>query len=251
MTAPKGAAPPRGDRLRSLAILLLMICCSAAAVVAGAVTRGERLPAAVMRRWGRAFARIGGWKVDAAGLDNLPPGGAVLVANHQSLADIPLILSAVPGEVRFVAKRELRSVPLFGRALVAAGNLLVDRGDRRDAVRMIREAGSRLARGERVVLFAEGTRSPDGAVGAFKSGAARIAASAGVPMVPLFIDGGRFALPKGSLRVHPARMVVRVLPPLPAPAEGDAHAQQEAVRLAREAILSAQAEASGDAARPL
>ncbi len=233
--------PPGGDGLRSLAVLLLTIGCSMAAVVAGWPTRGERWSAAVMRWWGRAFARIAGWRMSVSGLENLPPGGAVLVANHQSHADIPLILAAVPGEVRFVAKKELGRVFLFGRAMIAAGNLMVDRADRRDAVRMFREAESRLSRGERVVLFPEGTRSATGALGEFKSGAFRIAAGSGVPVVPVFLDGGRFTLPKGGSRVHPARMTVRVLPPLPPGPDGGPLQPHEMTRLAREAIAAAQA----------
>lgn len=241
---------PQGDGLRSLAILFLMIGCSLAAVAASLLSRGERRPAAVMRWWGAAFARIAGWRLSVSGLENLPPGGALLVCNHQSLADIPLIMAAIPGDVRFVAKKELGRVPLFGRAMVAAGNLLLDRNDRRDAVRMIREAERRLARGERVVLFPEGTRSVDGAVGEFKSGAFRIAAGASAPVVPLFIDGGRFALPKGALRVHPARMTVRVLPPLRPDPDGHS-TPQDLSRLAREAIVAAQRSRADDAPAPM
>lgn len=228
------------DIFRTLGILALMIGCSAATVVAGAVGRGQRWPAAVMRWWGCAFARLAGWKISVSGLENLPPGGAMLVANHQSLADIPLLLATVPGDVRFVAKKELGRVFLFGRAIVAAGNLLVDRSDRRDAVRMMREAGKRLSRGERIVLFPEGTRSADGTIGPFKSGAFRIAEGAGVPVIPVFIDGSRLALPKGALRVHPATLTLRVLPPIQPATGGDPHGAQELTRLAREAILAAQ-----------
>jgi 1-acyl-sn-glycerol-3-phosphate acyltransferase len=241
---------PTGGGLRLLAILFLMIGCSLAAVVAATVSRGERWPAAVMRWWGRAFARLAGWEMSVSGLENLPPGGAVLVSNHQSLADIPLIMATVPGDVRFVAKKELGRVFLFGRAMVAAGNLLVDREDRRDAVRMIREAERRLSKGERVVLFPEGTRSVDGTVGEFKSGAFRIAGGARAPVVPLFIDGGRFALPKGALRVRPARMTVRVLPPL-LPDPDHPSTPQELSRLAREAIVAAQRSQAGDAPPPM
>jgi 1-acyl-sn-glycerol-3-phosphate acyltransferase len=249
VTDDPGAVRRGGESLRSVAVLFLMIGCSMAAVAASWITRDARGPAAVMRWWGRAFARIAGWRVSVSGLENLPPGGAVLVSNHQSLADIPLIMSSVPGDVRFVAKKELGRVFLFGRAMVAAGNLLVDRNDRRDAVRMMREAEERLRGGERVVLFPEGTRSADGAIGDFKSGAFRIAGAAGVPLVPIFIDGGRFALPKGALRVHPATMTVRVLPPiLPVPGAGP-HPPAELSRLAREAIAAAQADSVP--ARPL
>jgi 1-acyl-sn-glycerol-3-phosphate acyltransferase len=245
-----GTAPDKGDTLRSLAILLLVVGCSVAAVVASMLSRGERRPAAVMRWWGRAFARIAGWDITVSGLENLPPGGAVLVCNHQSLADIPLIMAAVPGDVRFVAKKELGRVFLFGRAMVAAGNLLVDREDRRDAVRLVREAARRLSKGERVVIFPEGTRSVDGAVGEFKSGAFRIAGGASAPVVPMFIDGGRLALPKGALRVRPARMTVRVLPPL-LPDPGSPAPPQELSRRAREAIVAAQREHAGDADPPV
>ena len=241
----------KGGRIRSAGILLLMAAGSAAVVAASLLPGGERRAAAVMRRWGRAFARIGGWKVSVSGLELLPAGGAVLVSNHQSLADIPLIVASVPGDVRFVAKKELGRIFLFGRAMTAAGNLLVDRADRRDAVRMMREAQERLSRGERIVLFAEGTRSPDGSIGDFKTGAFRIAAAAGVPVVPLFIDGGRFALPKGTLRIRPARMTVRLLPPIPPGVAGGEPQPAELARLAREAILAAQAEAAGDRAGPL
>lgn len=238
------------NTLRSLGVIFLIIGCSVAAVAAGFLSRGERWPAAVMRWWGRAFARVCGWDLSVSGLENLPPGGAVLVSNHQSHADIPLFLTAIPGEVRFVAKKELGRVFLFGRAMMAAGNILVDRNDRRDAVRMIREAERRLLRGERVVLFPEGTRGVDGTIGEFKSGAFRIAGGAGVPVVPVFIDGGRFALPKGGFRVHPARMTLRVLPPL-RPASGGGPLQpHEMTRLAREAIVAAQA-GQGAGARTL
>jgi len=133
--------------------------------------------------------------------------------------DIPMLLSAFPRPVRFLAKRELGGIPLFGKAMAAAGNLFVDREDPRDAVRMLREAGARLHDGALVVVFAEGTRSGDGSIGAFRTGAFYLAQKSGAPVIPVYIDGGNRAIPKGGLRVRPAELLVRVLPPL-SPGEG-------------------------------
>jgi 1-acyl-sn-glycerol-3-phosphate acyltransferase len=202
------------DTARSVALLFHTLGCSLAALAGEVVRPGRGVPGRVMDWWGRRFPALGGWRVEAGGLENLPPGGAVLVSNHQSLADIPLFLSVVPGEVRFLAKRELGRIPLFGRALAGSGNLLVDRADPRDGAHLLAEASRRLSGGLRLVVFPEGTRSRDGVVGPFKGGAFLLAKRASVPVVPVRIDGGREALPKGSYRFRPARLSLVVLPPL-------------------------------------
>jgi 1-acyl-sn-glycerol-3-phosphate acyltransferase len=130
--------------VKSAAILFLTVISALGSAVAGLLTREDRIPSGIMRWWGRGFIRIGGWKVRVEGLGNLPPGGAILAANHQSLVDIPLFLTAIPREVRFLAKRELGRIPLFGYAMVAAGNLFIDREDPRDAVHLVREATERM-----------------------------------------------------------------------------------------------------------
>ena len=199
--------------LRSLSILVLTVGCSVATRVAALVIRGSA-PERVMGWWGRAFVRLGGFRVRVEGMEGLPPGGAVLVANHQSLVDIPLLLSAFRRPVKFLAKRELGEIPLFGKAMAAAGNLFVDREDPRDAVQMLRDAGARVREGALLVVFPEGTRSTDGSIGQFKPGAFYLAQRSGAPVVPVYIDGGNRALPKGAFRFHPADLLVRILPPL-------------------------------------
>ena len=155
---------------RSLILVLLTAGSSVAAFLADRLLPGGNRAERVMGWWGRAFVRTGGWKLRVEGMENLPSGGAVLVANHQSVVDIPMLLSAFPRPVGFLAKRELGEIPLFGKAMAAAGNLFVDRDDPRDAVRMLREAGARLRDGRLVVVFPEGTRSGDGSIGEFQLG---------------------------------------------------------------------------------
>ena len=205
--------------LRGLILLLLTAGSSVAAILAERLHPGENRAVCVMGWWGRAFVRLGGWRFRVEGMENLPSGGAVLVANHQSAVDIPMLLSAFPRPVRFLAKRELGEIPLLGKAMTAAGNLFIDREDPRDAVRMLREAGARLHDGGLVVVFPEGTRSGDGSIGEFRPGAFYLAQKSGAPVVPVYIDGGYRAIPKGGILVRPAELLVRVLPPL-SPEEG-------------------------------
>lgn len=224
--------------LRTAANLLLTFGCSAATVVAG-VFGGRPASARVMRWWGRAFVRIGGWTVATEGAENLPPEGAILVANHQSLLDIPLLVAAFDREVKFLAKAELGRIPVFGRSMRAAGNLFVDRDDPRDAVRVIREAGGAMRRGDVIVIFPEGTRSPDGSIGEFKPGAFFIARKTGAPLVPVYVGGSAAALPKGTFIARPAPLVARVLPPVAADA---ALSLEEMAAEARRRIVAAREE---------
>lgn len=233
--------------VRTAAMGFLTFLCAVAALAAGAVTRSERIPSRVMAWWGRALVRTAGCRVRVEGAGRLPEAGAVLVANHQSYLDIPLLLAALGGRVKFVAKRELGKIPLFGPAMVRAGNLLVDRDDPREAVSAVREAVERIGRGERIVVFPEGTRSADGTIGAFRPGAFFIARRAGAPLVPVRIDGSARAMPRGTLLVCPAEMSVLVLPPV-SPESGS---REELAEEARRRIVSAGGAAREAAGRRL
>jgi 1-acyl-sn-glycerol-3-phosphate acyltransferase len=229
---------------RSSAILLFTFCASAAVALAGAVTRSERVPAGLVRWWAGRFIRLGGWTVRISGMERIPEGGVVLVANHQSLTDIPLLFSVFRREIRFIGKRELGRVPVFGKAMRAAGHLFVDREDPRDAVRLIRKAAESLEKGRALVVFPEGTRSGDGSIGEFRPGAFHIAWKTGYPLVPIYLAGGRRALPKGSLRVHPAELVVRVLAPVLSGPDRPL-SRDEMAEETRRRILAAKAEEEG------
>jgi 1-acyl-sn-glycerol-3-phosphate acyltransferase len=222
--------------LRSLILILLTVGSSVASILADRLLPGGNRAERVMGWWGRAFVRLGGWTVRVEGMENLPSCGAVLVANHQSIVDIPMLLSAFPRPVRFLAKRELGEIPLFGKAMAAAGNLFIDRDDPRNAVRMLRDVGARLRDGRLVVVFPEGTRSGDGSIGEFRPGAFYLAQKSGAPVVPVYIGGGRIALPKGSLRVRPADLLVRVLPPL-SPEEGAGGSKEQIAESVRSRLI--------------
>ncbi len=159
----------------------------------------------------------------------------IFIANHASHFDPPLLISTLPSHPVFIAKRELARVPFLGWVIWLAGFIFLDRGDRAQALASLRAATKRIHEGQSVVVFPEGTRSPDGQLQTFKTGSFRIASEAGVPLVPLAIHGGADILPKGDWRVKggPYRMVVGA----PIPSEGKepaalmAEARERLVRL--------------------
>ncbi|XXF76431.1 lysophospholipid acyltransferase family protein [Myxococcaceae bacterium GXIMD 01537] len=169
--------------------------------------------------WARAVMASAGVRASVYGLERLPPGNVVFVCNHQSHYDVLPFLAHVPKHTRWVAKRELFRIPVFGPALRWAGNIAVDRGgssqDRArldDAVQAVRKRVS-------VMFFAEGTRSEDGRLRPFKKGAAMLAIQAGVPVVPVAVSGTRLILPKGGRAVRWGQHVALVVGE-PIPTEG-------------------------------
>ena len=121
------------------------------------------------------------------------------MSNHQSHFDICAILGYLPAQIRFIAKKELYKIPVFGLTLRVIGHVRIDRDDREQAFASYDRAAERIRRGTSIFVFAEGTRSADGRVRPFKKGGFVLAIKAGVPIVPITISGGRKLLPKQKL----------------------------------------------------
>ncbi|MEW6510676.1 MAG: lysophospholipid acyltransferase family protein [Bacteroidota bacterium] len=177
----------------------------------------------VRYRTGRWFRLLGvamtkvnpSWKVHRDGVAISDPRRPyVVVSNHQSMADIPII-AHLPWEMKWVAKVELFQLPVVGWLMRLAGDIPVDRADRRSGARMLLAANRFLQERCSVMFFPEGTRSPDGRVGRFNEGAFHLAITAGVPVLPLVVEGSSNCLPKKSWRFGPALDIrLRVLPPV-------------------------------------
>ena len=138
----------------------------------------------------------------------------VFVANHSSFTDVFLVVR-LPWEMKWLAKKSIFSIPLLGWQLRVAGDVPIVRGDRESAQEAMEEMRKRLASGVSMILFPEGTRSPDGSLGEFRDGAFRLAIEAGVDVVPLAIAGAAKSLPKRSLVFRPSTATLRVLSPVP------------------------------------
>jgi 1-acyl-sn-glycerol-3-phosphate acyltransferase len=153
------------------------------------------------------------WNLVISGerVDN-PRNPYVVVSNHQSFADIPLI-SHLPWEMKWVAKKEIFKVPVVGWMLRLAGDIPLDRQDRRSGARMLMSAVRYLSLHCSVMFFPEGTRSPDGRVGRFNDGAFALAVKAKVPVLPVVVEGSHNCLPKRSWKFGPPQTIrLTVLP---------------------------------------
>jgi 1-acyl-sn-glycerol-3-phosphate acyltransferase len=168
------------------------------------------------RLWAKVSLWLAGVKLVVEGRENLPSEGAVVyMPNHQSNFDILVLLAGVPGQFRWLAKEELFHIPLFGLTMRRAGYISVDRSNRKKSVESMRRAIERIARGTSVVIFPEGTRSPDGHLKEFKAGSFTLAIQAQAPIVPVAITGSRDVMPKHSRWIRGGRVTVTILPPVP------------------------------------
>lgn len=172
----------------------------------------------------------------------------VLVANHASMIDIPALFRAVPVPLRFVLKREMERVPVVGWYARLMGMVFIDRGNARDAKRRLDDAAEKLRDAATFAAFPEGTRSKDGTLGPFKGGALQLAIEAGVPVVPVAIEGAGSVLPPSGFSVRPGQVVVRFGDPIEtrgmAPQDRNALAQR-----ARDAVRALR-QGPGDAIQP-
>lgn len=177
----------------------------------------------VRYRTGRWFRRLGAsltslnpsWRIHISGeVITDPRRPYVVVSNHQSLADVPVI-AHLPWEMKWVAKAELFSIPVAGWMLRLAGDIPVDRSDRRSGTKMLLMASKYIQKKCSVIFFAEGTRSPDGRLGKFNDGAFHLAIREQVPVLPLAVEGSRACIPKKSWRFGKrAHILLRVFPPV-------------------------------------
>jgi 1-acyl-sn-glycerol-3-phosphate acyltransferase len=136
------------------------------------------------------------------------------MSNHVSNLDPPIITRLIGGRISVMTKKELFKIPLFGRAMLAADFVPVDRGDRRGALTSMREAVRVLQSGMGMLVFPEGTRSSDGKLLPFKPGPFHLAMNAGVPVIPITIVGSREAWPKGKMRLRAGEIVVHFHEPI-------------------------------------
>ncbi|MGD8561427.1 MAG: lysophospholipid acyltransferase family protein [Desulfarculaceae bacterium] len=161
----------------------------------------------VPRIWARALIWGVGCPVSSQGLEKLASGQTfVFASNHTSALDIPAVQAVLPPNFRWIAKKELFSIPVFGQALRHAGYIPIDRSNRREAMKSLKRAAERIAGGASVVIFPEGTRSPDGKLLPFKSGGLGLAIKSGRPVVPMAILGAGKALPPKKYILSPQRV---------------------------------------------
>ena len=137
-------------------------------------------------------------KVNIHDTDKLPDDNVIIVANHQSLIDIFVLMAYFPKQITFFAKKELKKVPLLGLNMMLMGHVFVDRGSGKKSMKQLNQIKSKLLEGRTILLFPEGTRSTNGVIGDFKKGAFLLSKSSKKHIVPCYIKGSGRLLPKNS-----------------------------------------------------
>ena len=168
------------------------------------------------KAWGKTILWAAGAKVKMEGLERLDRvGPQIMVSNHQSWFDVFALSAYLPVRFRFVAKKELGRIPIYGQAWRACGHVSVDRGDRSAAIEALAQASGEVKDlGLTMVMFPEGTRSPTGELQRFKKGAFVLAIQLQIPLVPIGIVGSRAIMRKGGWKVRAGDITIRFGDPI-------------------------------------
>lgn len=167
------------------------------------------------RDWARTLLFLAGARVTVRGTEHLEPGRTyIFAANHQSYFDIPVAFGYLPANFRIMAKATLFRIPFLGWHLRRSGHMPIARDNPRRAARSLLEAATHVREGTSVFVFPEGGRTPDGHFKEFKTGTFLLAIKAGVPVVPVTVNGTRAVLKMNSFHVHPGRVEMILHPPI-------------------------------------
>jgi len=170
---------------------------------------------ACARTWSWLILKTSGIRVRVEGLEHVnPTATAIYCVNHQSAMDIPVLFVNLPVQFRFVAKRSLFNYPFMGWHLTRSGHIPVDRDRPREALRSMKKAAQEIRQGKSVLLFPEGHRSRDGKMLPFKAGSFYIAILAGVPIVPITINGTPYVLKPDTYHVRSGQAEMIIHPPI-------------------------------------
>jgi len=166
--------------------------------------------------WGRGLLRLVPARLQIVGREAFNRHQPyIIVCNHQSLMDIPILYGWLDLDLKWVMKKEVGRIPVIGPACALLGHIFLDRGNTQAAIEELQRVRKTLLPGTSILFFPEGTRSRDGQLHAFKMGAFRMAQDLDLPILPVTINGANAILPPDNIRLRPgsARMVIH--PPIP------------------------------------
>lgn len=201
----------------ALWIILATILIGGSVIIYSFFSRTGNGPHLLARLWANSILWVSRIKVTVtgSGIEKLDPGRSyIYMANHQSNADIQVLLGRLPVQFRWLAKAELFKIPIFGRAMRGVGYISIDRSNRKSAFESLGKAAHTIRNGTSVMIFPEGTRSQDGRILPFKKGGFVLSVDSGVPIVPIIIRGTRDIVPKGNFLIRSALVTMEVLDPV-------------------------------------
>lgn len=202
--------------LRSVAMILWTIIWTIIGMLCMLIDWSGRLYMVLARTgWAPQVLWLAGVKVRVVGRENIDPRKHYVVcSNHASQVDIPVLFRGLGFNIRFLAKKSLFYIPVFGWSLWIARFVPVDRGSSRKSRRSIEAAARKIRNGPSVVVFPEGTRTPDGSLKPFKSGAFVMGIKSGTPILPVAVRGSYGVVPKSTLRVTPGAVELVIGAPI-------------------------------------
>jgi len=161
--------------------------------------------------WSPPVLWFAGVRLHTQGRDLMDPKNSnpvIVVSNHSSFLDIPLICRTIPVNLHFTAKSQVKKMPLFGIYMMATGMIFIDRSNRQKAIKSINKAAKLIKSGKNVLIYPEGHRSANGKIARFKKGAFHLAIKSGADIVPVGIKGAANVWPKSKLQLNPGKVEV-------------------------------------------
>jgi 1-acyl-sn-glycerol-3-phosphate acyltransferase len=206
--------------LRLLFVLTLVgintVICALLAIIVGIFSPYSRLNTTITRIWARFILLVMGTRLSIDGLENIQKDKSyVVVSNHQSQIDIPILIVAVRTNLRIIAKKELFKIPFLGWGMKAVGMLEIDRSNHKQSIETLKRAENIVKQHHlSVLVFPEGTRSADGKIHPFKKGPFILAINTRLPILPVSVSGTGRITPKNKLQINPGRVKVTIHPPI-------------------------------------
>ncbi len=196
-------------------IVIATLALGVIALVSYLIDRKGRIGHYCARLWGRIALLANGVKVKVEGLDNVKGTGPfIFMSNHQGSYDIFALLGHLPFHFKWLAKKELFSIPFFGWTMSAAGYISLDRQGTRETVEAMNQAAQRIRDGMSVIIFPEGSRSPDGTIQPFKKGGFTLAMKSKAPIIPISLAGSREIMPKDRLTASAGEIRIKIGEPI-------------------------------------
>lgn len=205
--------------LRSFLLLILGTAwtayMAANTVIFSYLSPNENQSHRVARLWAKILLIMTSVRVQVTGRENLKDGQShVFMVNHQSVFDIFVLLAHIPVQFRWIVKKELFKVPVFGQAMRKAGYIEIDRQNHEKALQSLDIAAQKIREGKSVMTFPEGTRSKDGKIKPFKQGMFYLAVQSGVPIIPVTLIGTAEIMTKHSLKIFPKKVTMVIGKPI-------------------------------------
>ena len=201
--------------LQAPLFFLVTALCGSAALIASLFAKTGRTQHRIARLWARLSVFASGSRITVLGRENLRACPvAVYASNHTSYMDTPVVFASLPFQFRILAKKELWSLPFIGWYLARSGQMPIDTENPRSTLSSLGKAAAALRAGMNLFVFPEGSRTPDGTLQTFLSGAAYLAIRAQLPLVPLALSGVYDLLPIHTRHFYPGRLTLRAGAPI-------------------------------------